>query len=57
MKELTFQQLLDKKSKTQVESMLCQSIAALSTQPQFTSMTPWEVFDHIKKTSQQWSNR
>ena len=51
---MTFQELLDKKPKTQVESMLCQAIAALSTQPQFSKNTPWEVFEHIERTCQHW---
>lgn len=51
---MTFQELLDKSPKSKTEAMLCQAIAALSTQPQFSSMDPWHVYDHIKKTSQHW---
>ena len=50
---LTFDELMDKSSKTEVESMLIQSIAALSTQSQFSSMTPWEIFEHIQNTAQE----
>ena len=53
-KPMEFQQLLEKRPKTQAEAMLCQAIAALSTQPQFEKMTPWEVFEHVKETSQHW---
>ena len=54
MKEnLTFDELMDKPSKTEVESILIQAIAALSTQSQFSSMTPWDIFEHIQKTAQE----
>lgn len=52
-KNLTFDKLLEKSSKTEIESMLIQAIAALSTQPQFSSMTPWEIFEHIQNTAQE----
>ena len=51
---MTFQELLYKRPKSKVEAMLCQAIAALSTQPQFAEMTPWEVYEHVEKTSQHW---
>lgn len=53
---LTFDELMDKSSKTEAESVLIQAIAALSTQSQFSSMTPWEVFEHIKKNAQEIDN-
>lgn len=33
-------------------AFILQAVAALSTQPQFKHMTPWEVFDHIEHTRQ-----
>lgn len=53
---MDFDTLIRKTPKTQTEVLLCQAIAALSTQPQFETMTPWEVFDHIKATSQHWES-
>lgn len=53
---MDFDGLLRKTVKTQAEAMLCQAIAALSTQPQFERMTPWEVFEHVRKTSQHWTD-
>ena len=50
---LTFDELMDKPSKTEVEVILIQAIAALSTQEQFSSMTPWEVFEHVQKDAQE----
>ncbi len=50
---LTFDKLMDKRSKTEVETILIQAIAALSTQTQFESMTPWEVFEHVQKNAQE----
>ena len=50
---LTFDELMDKPSKSEVETILIQAIAALSTQDQFSSMTPWEIFDHVKKNAQE----
>lgn len=50
---MTFDELMSKHPKTEAESLLIQAIAALSTQPQFSSMTPWEVFEHIQRTSQE----
>ena len=51
---MTFQELLKKTPKTKTEAVLCQAIAALSTQPQFSHLTPWEVYDHVKSTAQHW---
>lgn len=51
---MTFEELLNKRPKTQAESMLCQAIAALSTQPQFSNMSPNQVFDHVQGTCQHW---
>ena len=50
---LTFDELMDTPSKTEVESILLQAIAALSTQEQFSSMTPWEIFEHVQKNAQE----
>ncbi len=53
---MTFDELMQKNPKTQTDAMLCQAIAALSTQPQFGEMTPWDVFEHVKNTCQQWTD-
>ena len=53
---MTFQELLNKRPKTQAEAMLCQAIAALSTQSQFSKNTTWEIFEHIEKTCQHWED-
>jgi hypothetical protein len=50
---IDLQEILNKPVKTQAESILIQAIATLSTQPQFALMTPWEVFNHIKKIAQE----
>lgn len=51
---MDFNELMAKNPKTQSDAMLCQAIAALSTQPQFEKMTPWEVFEHVQNTCQHW---
>lgn len=51
--KLTFDELMDISSKTEVESILIQAIAALSTQSQFSSMTPWDIFEHVQKNAQE----
>ena len=55
--KLTFDMLMSKPSKTEIESILIQAIAALSTQDQFSSMTPWEIFDHVQRTAQEIDKR
>ena len=54
---MTFVELIEKKTKTQAETMLCQAIASLSTQAQFEKNTPGEIFNFIEKTSQHWSKK
>jgi hypothetical protein len=49
-----FHDLLDREPKTQVEAMLCEAIARLSSAPGFTDKTPWEVFDLILADSGDW---
>ena len=51
--KLTFDTLMDRPSKTETESVLIQAIAALSTQGQYASMTPWEVFECIQADAQE----
>ena len=51
---MTFDELLRKLPKSKCESMLCQAIAALSTEKDYEHMTPWEVFEHIQQTAQHW---
>lgn len=58
MNELTFnlETLMSRNPKTQADAMLCQAIAALSTQEQFAKMSPWDVFEHVKNTCQHWND-
>ena len=53
---MAFEVLLKRNPKTQTDAMLCQAIAALSTQEQFAKMSPNQVFDHIKNTCQHWTD-
>lgn len=52
---MNFDELMSKNPKSQVDAMLCQAIAALSTQPQFENWSPWLIFDHIQNTCQHWT--
>lgn len=53
---MDFQDLLDKSPKSKVEILLCQAIATLSTQKDFSHMAPWEVFDYVERTSSHWDS-
>ncbi len=42
---MTFEELLRKEDKSEVEQTLIQSICSLTSHPLYQSCTPWEVYD------------
>jgi len=51
MATLSFDDVLKKSPKTDIEAILCQAIACLSTQTDFSHLDPWQVFDQVQKMS------
>lgn len=46
---MTFEGLLRKPDQSKTEQTLIQSIAALSSHPNYQKMTPWEIYDEMAK--------
>ncbi len=51
---MTFDELGKKKNKTEAECLLLQGICALSVTNEYSNKTPWEIFEHLSKTCQDW---
>lgn len=51
---MTFDTLISKEPKTELEAMLCEAIASLGAQPGFANKTYWEIFDEVREMSKYW---
>lgn len=46
---MEWDKLLRKRNKTEVEQILVQAIAALSSHPNYQMCTPWEIYELMRK--------
>ena len=51
---MTFEELLRKEYKTEVEGMLCEAVVRLSSYGPYTRLSPWEVYEKLEVDGQRW---